>query len=78
MARAPCQEGVDIPTILGYYNEYYLSGRNESVKTKYWENVNPENQASNCIACGECEEKCPQQLPIRNFMNEITRRFSRS
>ena len=74
----PCQEGVDIPTILGYYNEYYLSGRNESVKTKYWENVNPENQASNCIACGECEEKCPQQLPIRNFMNEITRRFSRS
>jgi hypothetical protein len=74
----PCPEGVDIPTILGQYNEYHLSGGSEEVKTKYWQNVSPENHASNCIACGECEEKCPQQLPIRKFMNETVRLFPES
>jgi predicted aldo/keto reductase-like oxidoreductase len=71
----PCPEGVDIPTILGQYNEYYMSGGSEEVKKNYWQTINPENHASNCIACGECEEKCPQQLPIPKFMNEATRLF---
>ena len=71
----PCPEGVDIPTILGYYNEYHLSGGSEQVKTKYWENIGVDNHASVCIACGNCEDKCPQQLPIRKFMNEVVRIF---
>ena len=71
----PCPEGVDIPTILGYYNEYHLSGGSEQVKTKYWENIGVDNHASACIACGNCEDKCPQQLPIRKFMNEAVRIF---
>ena len=71
----PCPEKVAIPTILGYYNEHHLSGGSKEVKTKYWENVSPVNHASVCIACGKCEEKCPQQLPIRKFMNEATRIF---
>ena len=71
----PCPEGVDIPTILGQYNEYHLSGESDEVKSRYWENVSPETHASNCVACGKCEEKCPQHLPIRKFMNEATRIF---
>ena len=71
----PCPEKVDIPTILGQYNEYHLSGGSEEIKNQYWEKINPQNHASNCKACGECEEKCPQQLPIRKFMNETVRLF---
>ncbi|TFH15536.1 aldo/keto reductase [Candidatus Bathyarchaeota archaeon] len=71
----PCPEGVDIPTILGYYNEYHLSGGNIEVTARYSENVSPENHASACIACGLCESKCPQDLPIRKFMNEAERIF---
>jgi predicted aldo/keto reductase-like oxidoreductase len=71
----PCPEGVDIPTILGQYNEYYMSGGSEEIRKNYWQNINPENHASKCIACGICEEKCPQHLPIRKFMNEATRLF---
>ena len=71
----PCPSGVEIPAILGHYNEYHMSGGSDEIKTKYWQNIDPENHASNCIACGVCEEKCPQQLPIRKFMNEATRLF---
>jgi predicted aldo/keto reductase-like oxidoreductase len=71
----PCLEGVDIPTILGKYNEYYMSGGSDEIKTSYWQSIDPESHASNCIACGECEEKCPQQLPIRKLMNEAVRLF---
>jgi predicted aldo/keto reductase-like oxidoreductase len=66
----PCPEGVDIPGILGQFNEYYMSGGSEEVKTNYWKKISPESHASNCIACGECEDKCPQHLPVRKFMNE--------
>jgi predicted aldo/keto reductase-like oxidoreductase len=27
-------------------------------------------QAENCVQCGECEEKCPYHLPIREMMEE--------
>ena len=71
----PCPEGVEIPTILAHYNEHYMSGGSEEVKTKYWENITPETHSTNCVACGICEEKCPQNLPIRKFMNETKRMF---
>jgi len=69
----PCPQGVDIPIILEYYNEYFLSGGSEEAKTNYWNDVSPETHASNCISCGECEEKCPQKLPIRKLLNETVR-----
>jgi len=71
----PCPESVDIPAILGQYNEYYMRGRSKEVKTNYWQRISLENHASNCIACGVCEEKCPQQLPVRKLMNETVRLF---
>ncbi|MBD3207187.1 aldo/keto reductase [Candidatus Bathyarchaeota archaeon] len=71
----PCPAGLDIPTILGYYNEYYMSGGDPGVKERYWEEISPEKHSEYCIACGECEEKCPQELPIRKLMNENNRLF---
>ncbi|MBN2336350.1 aldo/keto reductase [Candidatus Bathyarchaeota archaeon] len=71
----PCPMGVDIPAIMGLYNEYYMSGQDPKVKEKYWEQITPESHSSNCVACGKCEEQCPQELPIRKFMNETVRMF---
>jgi predicted aldo/keto reductase-like oxidoreductase len=71
----PCPSGVAIPDILGLYNEYYMSGQSDSVKQKYWEKITPEAHSSNCISCGECETKCPQELPIRKFMKETAQMF---
>ncbi len=73
----PCAQGVAIPDILGFYNEYYMSGQSDEVKVKYWETITPESHGSNCISCGECEAKCPQELPISKFMSETSRMFTK-
>ena len=73
----PCPEGVEIPKVLGLYNEYYMSEQSDEIKQKYWEEISPEMEPANCVACGKCEEQCPQELPIRKFMNEASRIFKR-
>jgi predicted aldo/keto reductase-like oxidoreductase len=71
----PCPQGVEIPDILGLYNEYYMSGQSDEIKKKYLEKIRPEGRADKCIACGRCEEQCPQHLPIRRLMAEIPHVF---
>jgi predicted aldo/keto reductase-like oxidoreductase len=33
--------------------------------------------ARNCVECGECEEKCPYHLPIREMLVENLQFFER-
>ena len=63
----PCPQEIRIPIILrhaGYYTRYGLEdwakGRYGMVEVK----------ADNCIECGECEEKCPYDLPIMEKLQE--------
>ena len=60
----PCPSGVDIPGVLWQYNSAFRS-EPEILKEGYksWFCKN-EMDASQCIECGQCEEKCPQQIAI--------------
>jgi hypothetical protein len=73
----PCPQGVAIPKVFQLYNEYYMKGHDKSVKDKYWEQIQPENQADKCAKCGKCEELCPQQLPIRRLLNSAAKLFEK-
>jgi hypothetical protein len=64
----PCDEGVNIPEIIAFMNEFFIKQESEEVKTKYHEHIRPENQAKRCVRCGKCEQNCPQQLPIRDIL----------
>jgi hypothetical protein len=64
----PCNEGVSIPEIIAFMNEFFIKQESEEVKTKYHEHIRPENQAKRCVRCGKCEQNCPQQLPIRDIL----------
>jgi predicted aldo/keto reductase-like oxidoreductase len=64
----PCAEGVNITEIISLYNEFYVKNMNDEVKAKYQKNITPESRAKRCVACGKCQELCPQQLPIPDII----------
>jgi len=66
----PCPEGVRIPIMMNIHSfwrrmpaERFFSGRiAQAVES-----------ARHCVQCGECEEKCPYDLPIREMLVENAR-----
>ena len=67
----PCPQEVNIPHIFQKYNEARVYGLWEAASEAYraWKWVSGK-QADACIECGECEEKCPQHIPIREQLQE--------
>jgi predicted aldo/keto reductase-like oxidoreductase len=65
----PCPQEVNIPYIFEMYNMGQVYGLWEIARDNYAKF--PEmrwvggKQADECIECGECEEKCPQNIQIR-------------
>ncbi len=67
----PCQQEVNIAHIFQKYNEARVYGLWEAASEAYqaWRGVSGK-QVDACIECGECEEKCPQHIPIREQLQE--------
>jgi len=71
----PCPNGVSIPTNFQLYNEAEVYGKFEENREKYYDVLEEEGRASNCVACGECEEACPQNLEIIDLLAETAAYF---
>jgi uncharacterized protein len=74
----PCPAGIDIPYLFEIMNRYRVYGLKEHAKSAYKEMMNgwswiKSADASKCTACGACEEKCPQKLPIIKQLKETHR-----
>jgi predicted aldo/keto reductase-like oxidoreductase len=67
----PCPNGVNIPRNLEIYNGGKIYDKPGAARESY--NVwLPENErASACLDCDECEDKCPQSIPISEWMPRI-------
>lgn len=66
----PCPSGVKIPRILAIYNEAQMYGQMERARMFYdW--LKEEERADRCTECGECEEKCPQGILIREWLAKV-------
>jgi len=63
----PCPNGVDIPQNFAQYNTAALYGELESARNWY-EKADAAMLASACVQCRECEELCPQEIPISEWM----------
>ncbi|MBN1445850.1 MAG: aldo/keto reductase [Candidatus Omnitrophica bacterium] len=72
----PCPNKVNIPRIFHLYNLSEVYGLTEKAKKDYLA-LNPEEKASACLGCGECEKKCPQKIPIRKKLKEISSYFKK-
>ena len=70
----PCPHGVAIPTNLNMYNTGYMYNAMEQ-QIKRYNGMDEEKRASQCTACLECEEKCPQNIKISEWMECIGAEF---
>lgn len=71
----PCPFGVEIPRVFGMFNGAYIFNDIEGHKQFYHSFIKPEGHASNCTACGACEDACPQHIPIIDTMKRVVADF---
>jgi predicted aldo/keto reductase-like oxidoreductase len=67
----PCPRGVDIPGVLDAYNSSVIYNDMRTSQFIYRWFIDEAERASACVQCGQCEEKCPQQIGIGKLMPEI-------
>jgi predicted aldo/keto reductase-like oxidoreductase len=87
----PCPNGVTIPTVLMFLNEMAYWGENgrarismfynrmvkkpEELEARIVGGEETEGSACLCIQCGECLDKCPQQIDIPEMMKKTNDLF---
>lgn len=76
----PCSSGVNIPTCFEFYNDYHMFDDKINAKLFYLGMcggllADKPSYASLCEECGECEEVCPQGLPIMALLKDVSNEF---
>ena len=67
----PCPEGVQVRTLMTL-ESFIKRFPRERIVTGFADAVASHDA---CTSCGECEEKCPYDLPIRETMPAMVTRF---
>ena len=70
-----CPMGILIPDL--FHSLDFRSERHDWNQDRYYRTVltKDHGKASDCIRCGACEMSCPQNLPIRDYLEQIAERF---
>ena len=72
----PCPSEVAIAACFEVYNKKYMFGNEEEAKFIYAIRMSgmisgTSGYASQCVQCGECLEKCPQNIEIPDFLEMV-------
>ena len=82
----PCPQHVQIPRNFTNYNDGLKYDKYKMALKEYsgWKEAFAKGKAkhdisaASCISCGECEEKCPQNIPISRWMKVIDEVFTKN
>ena len=66
----PCPQDIDIPKYMGLYRDWKAFGLTDSIAPRVRE-IGENKNAVRCTACGVCEQKCPNQLKVREILREV-------
>ena len=70
-----CPAGIRIPDIFAAMNKEIGNGQTEEAKAAYARAVSEGASASACIACGQCENACPQHLTVIEYLRQAAEMF---
>jgi predicted aldo/keto reductase-like oxidoreductase len=65
-----CPAGVKISSIFRALNTYKVYNDLNGAKGSYRFSTSEGGKADACIACGQCEDACPQKLPIIELLKQ--------
>lgn len=76
--RNQCPMEIDIPKYFSLYNTDM-----QELKSKTWTPqellyghiIKQKGKPGDCVECGQCEEICPQHLPVRSWLKKVARHF---
>lgn len=66
----PCPNGVDIPGVFRIHNDVALYSDENRARMLYQIRLTEDERADKCVACGECLDKCPQEIEIPEWMEK--------
>ena len=69
----PCEHDVNIPAVFRLMNEFRVYKLHVRAKRAYKWLVSSKHDASQCTQCRNCLEKCPQNIPIIEQLEEAHR-----
>ena len=73
-----CPMNICIPQYFSVYNvdKREMEGKGWTPQFTYFDNLTTKfGKPSACVGCGQCEDMCPQHLPIREYLKEVSARF---
>lgn len=70
----PCPQGIRIPRLFGVRNYYKIFGLRDWALGRY-RRIPAEMLPENCTECGECEPRCPNNIPIIAQLKEVVEMF---
>ena len=75
-----CTEGcpmqIKIPEIFSARNQEIIFGQTEAARRRYANITKDSAGADQCIQCGQCENACPQNLPIIDLLRQAAEAFA--
>ena len=69
----PCPAGVDIPGNFSLFNDYAMYKNKDYVGWIYQGIKKNNGEATNCVECYSCVEKCPQHIEIPEKLKEMVK-----
>ncbi len=65
-----CPAGLDIPRLMGYYNEHTFSGGGFIVPSAV-ESMERSKRPTACLGCRQCESVCPQGIKVADILASL-------
>ncbi len=71
-----CPAGIRIPEIFAAMNDRFDEKKKESAGARYAEAIREAGRPEDCVGCRQCEDACPQHLPVTDLLKGAAARFS--
>ena len=69
-----CTQGLDIPKLLGIYNEHSVSGGG-FIPAMLLSTLPEDKRPGACVGCRSCEAVCPQQIKVSEVLSDFSSRL---